>query len=69
MLVPIFASQKKSKEDFHFYEKRQKSEIVFIVCSELLEAVHTEVTLYIISTLHSYILHHCCFYYMLVVQV
>ena len=31
-LVPVVASQKKSEEDFHFYEKRQKKKIVLDVC-------------------------------------
>lgn len=31
-LVPIFSTQKNSKEDFCFYEKKQKAKIAFSVC-------------------------------------
>ena len=31
-LVPVFAKQKISKEDFHFNEKRQKVKIAFGIC-------------------------------------
>lgn len=30
-LVPVFTNQKKSKEDFHFYRKRQVTKTVFSV--------------------------------------
>lgn len=32
MLVPAFANPKKPTEDFHFYEKRRKTKIVFSAC-------------------------------------
>ena len=32
-LVPVFANQKESKEDFHLYLKRRKAKIVFSDCS------------------------------------
>lgn len=32
LLVPVFPNQKKSEEDFHSYEKRQKANIVFSIC-------------------------------------
>ena len=31
-LAPIFSTQKNSKEDFCFYEKKQKAKIAFSVC-------------------------------------
>ena len=31
-LVPGFTNQKKSEDDFHFYEKRQKAKIAFSIC-------------------------------------
>lgn len=40
-LVPVFTNQKRSEEDFCFYEIRQKVKIAFIVfCSEPLQKQH-----------------------------
>ena len=42
-LVSVFTNWKKSKEDFHFYEKRQEGKIALSICfcSELLYRQHT----------------------------
>lgn len=30
--MPVFANEKKSEEDFHFYKKKKKAKIVFTIC-------------------------------------
>lgn len=45
-LVPTFTNQKIHKEDFCFYEKRQKAKIRFSICfaMRLIKAAHTPIS-------------------------